>query len=109
MEERKRVDAAEQGGGEQDLGRHVRADGAAAAGHEARVVVGACTTLGRHVLVSRGALIRHGIEIGDYVSVQRGANIAGACRIGAQSYVGMGAIVIDHLSVGAGSVNGAGA
>lgn len=75
----------------------------------AGVIVAACTRLGRHVFVNRGALIGHHTTIGDFATIGPGANVAGSCQIGAGTYIGMSAVVLDHLKIGSHAVVGAGA
>jgi sugar O-acyltransferase (sialic acid O-acetyltransferase NeuD family) len=73
------------------------------------VVIGACTDVGEHTLVSRGALVGHHDRVGAFVSLLPGANIAGNVTLGEDTTVGMGAVVVDHTRVGAGATVAAGA
>lgn len=72
------------------------------------VIVATRTTIGRHVILNRGAMIGHHTSVADYCSVMPGANVAGACTIGPSTYIGMGALVLDHRTIGSHSVVGAG-
>jgi sugar O-acyltransferase (sialic acid O-acetyltransferase NeuD family) len=76
---------------------------------QAGTVVGARTSIGRHVIINRGCLIGHHVQIGDYVTLSPGANVAGKVTIGECSYIGMGAVVLDGISIGSHAVVAAGA
>ena len=73
------------------------------------VVVAAHTTLGKHVIVNRGALIGHHTRVGDHVTISPGANIGGRVRIGSQAYVGMASVILNDIEIGEGAIVGAGA
>lgn len=72
------------------------------------VQVASHANIGAHVVVNRGALIGHDVEIGDFTTVGPGANIAGGCRLGSGVYIGMGAIIVNRTTIGDGSVVSAG-
>ncbi len=74
----------------------------------AGVIIGAQTTLGKHVIANRGVLLGHHTTIGNHVTLSPGANIAGRNSIGDQTSFVMGAMVINDLTVGSYSVVGAG-
>ena len=75
----------------------------------AGVIVGACTTLGMHVVINRGASIGHHGRIGDFCSLGPGAILAGEVTVGHGAMIGAGAIVLPGLTIGAHAVIGAGA
>lgn len=73
--------------------------------------VGIETFLDSHVHVLAGAVVSHGVELGEYSTVATGALICGEARIGAGVFIGAGAVVIhggitigDHAVIGAGTV-----
>ena len=61
------------------------------------------------MILNRGALVGHDVEIGDFVTVGPGANVAGLCRIGSGAYLGIGCVIRDRVTIGEGAVVGAGA
>ena len=71
--------------------------------------LGAGTTIGRHVILNRGALVGHDVTVGDYVTLGPGANVAGLSTIGDRAYVAMSAVVLDRIAIGADAVVAAGA
>ena len=72
-------------------------------------VIAARAKIGSHVVINRGALIGHHVQIADCTNIGPGANIGGGCRIGEGVYVGIGATLVDHLNIGPVTVVGAGA
>lgn len=65
--------------------------------------------LGLHVIINRGCLIGHHVQIGDYVTISPGVNIARKSKIGDLCFIGMSAVILDGISVGANSVVASGA
>jgi sugar O-acyltransferase (sialic acid O-acetyltransferase NeuD family) len=74
----------------------------------AGVIVGACTSLGAHVIVNRGASIGHHSRIGDFASLGPGAILAGHVTVAAGAMIGAGAIVLPGLAIGENAIVGAG-
>ena len=74
----------------------------------AGVIIGACTSLGAHVVVNRGASIGHHGRIGDFASLGPGAILAGHVTLGAGAMIGAGAIILPGLTIGENAIVGAG-
>ena len=73
--------------------------------------VGIETFLDSHVHVLAGAVISHGVSLGEFSTVATGALICGEARIGCGVFIGAGAVVKhggivigDHAVIGAGAV-----
>jgi sugar O-acyltransferase (sialic acid O-acetyltransferase NeuD family) len=65
--------------------------------------------VGRHVHVSRGAVIGHDAVLDDYVSVMPLAAVSGGVRLGSGVFVGTGAVIRQGVVIGIDAVVGMGA
>lgn len=75
----------------------------------AGVVIGANTTIGKHVLVNRSASIGHDVQIEDYASLGPGCVLGGHIRICTGAFIGINATILPKVTIGANAVVGAGA
>lgn len=66
------------------------------------VQVGACTRIGRDVLVMHNGVVGHDVEVGAGTVVLPGAWIGGYSRIGADCFIGANSVVSPGLQVGDG-------
>lgn len=74
----------------------------------AGVIIGACTSLGAHVVVNRAASIGHHGRIGDFASIGPGATLTGHVTLGAGAMIGAGAIILPGVTIGENAIVGAG-
>ena len=72
-------------------------------------VIGTKSSVGDHVIISRGGLVGHHVELGAFSRLFPGANVAGHVRVGTDVTVGIGAAITDHTAVGDGGIVAAGA
>jgi sugar O-acyltransferase (sialic acid O-acetyltransferase NeuD family) len=72
-------------------------------------VIGAGASIGEHVLVSRGGLVGHHVEVGAFTRLLPGVNVAGHVHFGTDVTVGMGATITEHTEVGDFAIVAAGA
>lgn len=75
----------------------------------AGVVIGANSTIGKHVLVNRSVSIGHDVQIEDYASLGPGCVLGGHSRICNGAFIGINATILPKVTVGANSVVGGGA
>ncbi|MBC7553914.1 MAG: hypothetical protein H7257_08045 [Taibaiella sp.] len=75
----------------------------------AGVVIGANTTIGKHVLVNRSVSIGHDVLIEDYATLGPGCVLGGHIRICTGAFVGLNATILPKVTVGANSIVGGGA
>ncbi|GAB3648182.1 acetyltransferase [Echinicola sediminis] len=84
----------------------------AAIGHgnfiNARVNIGAGTTVGNHCIFHSGALVDHGATLGDFVQVGAGAVINSGVSIGKGAFIGSGVTLVSGVKVGENARIGAG-
>ncbi len=74
-----------------------------------RVVIGASTVIGNHVVINRGACLGHDLTLSDYVSIGPGVITGGNIHIGKGTLVGTGAVIKPGISIGEHAIIGAGA
>jgi len=74
-----------------------------------RVVVGADTRIGDHVLINRGACLGHHVVLDDYVSIGPGVVTGGGVTLKTGALVGAGAVILPGVTVGEQAVVGGGA
>lgn len=66
-----------------------------------RAVTPGFTRIGARALVSTGATVSHGVELGEDVTLGGGAVVCGYTRVGARAWIGPNATVADRLEIGA--------
>lgn len=74
----------------------------------ARVSIGAGTTVGQHGIFHTAAVVEHGCKLGDYVQIGAGSIINSDVTIGNESFIGSGALVISGVKIGKKARIGAG-
>lgn len=73
-------------------------------------VIGIETFLDSHVHVLAGAVVSHGVSLGEFTTVATGARLCGEAQIGAGVFIGAGATVIHGgIRIGDDAIIGAGA
>lgn len=75
----------------------------------AGVVIGANSTIGKHVLVNRSVSVGHDVQIEDYATLGPGCVLGGHTRICNGAFIGINATILPKVIVGANSVVGGGA
>ncbi|MCC5939365.1 MAG: acetyltransferase [Lunatimonas sp.] len=84
----------------------------AAIGHgnfiNAKVSLGAGSSIGNHCIFHSGALLEHLVEVGDYVQVGAGSIINSGAKIGEGAFIGSGAIIVSGVTIGKNARVGAG-
>jgi len=74
-----------------------------------RVVIGANSRIGNHVLINRGACLGHHLHLEDYVSIAPGVVTGGGVTVKTGAMIGLGAIILPGIVIGQHAVVGAGA
>jgi sugar O-acyltransferase (sialic acid O-acetyltransferase NeuD family) len=74
----------------------------------ARVNIGAGTSVGSHCIFHSGAIIDHNVTIGDYVQVGAGSVVNADCVIEEGAFIGSGVTIVSGVTVGKNARIGAG-
>ena len=74
-----------------------------------KACVNACAVIGNNVIINSGAIVEHGVHIGDHCHISTSAVINGDCRIGNDVFIGSGAIIKQGISIPDSSIIAAGA
>jgi len=64
------------------------------------VVIDPSVSIGRGVIVNDKALVGHDSIIEDFAHISAGALVGGKCFVGENSFIGMGAVIISNVKVG---------
>jgi sugar O-acyltransferase (sialic acid O-acetyltransferase NeuD family) len=74
-----------------------------------RVVIGAHSAIGNHVVINRGAAVGHHLKTEDFVSIGPGVVTGGEVTIKRGALIGTGAVILPTVTIGKHATVGAGA
>lgn len=75
----------------------------------AGAIVNIGADIGRHCVVDTGAIVEHDCKLGNYVHIAPNATLTGGVTVGECSLVGAGAVVLPGVKIGSNVIVGAGA